>query len=37
MRRAVVIDGNFAVYEDGTVRRIIDGIETPVKLKAGNG
>ena len=37
MRRAVVVDGNFAVYEDGTVRRIIDGIETPVKLTTGTG
>jgi len=35
MRRAVVIDGNFAVYEDGTVRRIIDGVETPVRFTTG--
>ena len=32
MRRAVVIDGNFAVYEDGTVKQIINGREIPVKL-----
>ena len=37
MRRSVVIDGTFAVYEDGTVRRIIDGVETPVKLNTGSG
>lgn len=37
MRRAVVIDGNFAVYEDGTIYRIADGIEIPVELKTSTG
>ena len=37
MRRAVVIDGNFAVYEDGTIYRIVDGIETPVALRSSTG
>ena len=37
MRRAIVIDGNFAVYEDGTVNRIIDGKETPMRMTTGTG
>lgn len=37
MRRAVVIDGNFAVYEDGTVRQIIGGKEMPVRMNTGTG
>lgn len=37
MRRAVVIDGNFAVYDDGTVNRIIDGKETPMQMRKGTG
>lgn len=37
MRRAVVIDGNFAVYEDGTIYRIADGIEMPVELNTSTG
>lgn len=34
MRRAVVLDGNYAVYEDGTVTRII---EVPVKVHENGG
>lgn len=34
MRRAVVIDGNFAVYEDGTINKIV---EVPAKLHDSNG
>jgi len=37
MRRAVVIDGNFAVYEDGTVKQIINGKEMPVRMTTGTG
>lgn len=33
MRRALVIDGNFAVYENGTVNRIVDGVEMPVDFR----
>lgn len=32
MRRAVVVDGNFAVYENGSVFQIVDGVEIPIKL-----
>lgn len=37
MRRAVVVDGNFVVYDNGTVFQIVDGLETPVKLSTTTG
>lgn len=37
MRREVVIDGHFAVYEDGRVNRIVDGVEIPVQFTTGTG
>ena len=37
MKRAVVIDGNLAVYENGAVYRIIDGEEIPAKLRVNVG
>ena len=37
MKRAVVIDGNLAVYENGAVYRIIDGEEIPAKLNVSAG
>lgn len=33
MRRAVMGDGNIAVYEDGTVKLILDGKEVPAPVK----
>lgn len=33
MRRAVMGDGNIAVYEDGTVKLIVDGKEVPAPIR----
>lgn len=36
MRSALVLDGRFRVFEDGSINRIVNGVETPAKTyKAG--
>ena len=31
MRSALVLDGRFRVFEDGSINRIVDGVETPAR------